>query len=148
MELQEAGVKLERVEGDALLDIKFKKCGVMQIPRIIIEDRIKSFFRNLVVYEEYCPNNQLSYINNHLRFLDCLINSPKDVEILSRCRIIDNLLSDAEVVSTIFKRINDAVTMPDNQFQYADIFDMVKVHCSKHRNRWMANLKHDYLNSH
>ncbi|GFY81626.1 transmembrane protein, putative [Actinidia rufa] len=144
--LREAGVKLKKVEDGTLFDIKFKN-GVMQIPSLTIEDRTESFFRNLIAYEQYCPDNQLSYITDYIRFVDCLIDSPKDVAILSRCGIIDNWLGDDEVVSRIFNRISDAVTMPSNQFQYADIFNKVNVHCSRRRNRWMAKLNRNYLNS-
>ncbi|PSS35672.1 UPF0481 protein [Actinidia chinensis var. chinensis] len=144
--LREAGVKLKKVEDGTLFDIKFKN-GVMQIPSLTIEDRTESFFRNLIAYEQYCPDNQLSYITDYVRFVDCLIDSPKDVAILSRCGIIDNWLGDDEVVSRIFNRISDAVTMPSNQFQYADIFNKVNVHCSRRGNRWMAKLNRNYLNS-
>ncbi|XP_057475916.1 UPF0481 protein At3g47200-like [Actinidia eriantha] len=137
-ELQEAGVKLEKIEEGALLDIKFKKHGVMQIPPLTIEDRTESFFRNLIAYEQYYPDNQLNYITDYMRFVDCLIDSPKDVAILSRRGIINNWLGDDEVVSTICNRISDGVTAPNNYFQYADIFNKVNVHCSRRRNRWMA----------
>ena len=119
----------------------------MQIPPLTIEDRTESFFRNLIAYEQYCPDNQLSYITDYMRFVDCLIDSPKDVAILSRRGIIDNWLGNDEVVSTIFNRISDAVTAPSNHFQYADIFNKVNVHCSKRWNRWMAKLNRNYLNS-
>ncbi|KAI7981426.1 UPF0481 protein [Camellia lanceoleosa] len=146
IELREAGVKLVMIEGASLFDIKFKN-GVMKIPPLTIEDRTESFFRNLIAYEQYCPNNQLTCIIDYVRFMDCLIDSPKDVEILSRCGIIDNWLGDNEVVSTIFNKISDAVTVPSSHFQYADIFNWVNIHCSKRWNRWMAMLNWNYLNS-
>ncbi|KAL7177195.1 hypothetical protein ACSBR2_030516 [Camellia fascicularis] len=146
IELREAGVKLVKIEGASLFDIKFEN-GVMKIPPLTIEDRTESFFRNLIAYEQYCPENQLTYITDYVRFMDCLIDSPKDVEILSRHAIIDNWLGDNEVVSTIFNKISDAVTGPSRHFQYADIFNRVNIHCNKRRNRWMAKLNRNYLNS-
>ncbi|GMP78001.1 hypothetical protein CsSME_00034096 [Camellia sinensis var. sinensis] len=146
IELREAGVKLVKIEGASLFAIKFEN-GAMKIPPLTIEDRTESFFRNLIAYEQYCPDNQPTYITNYVRFMDCLIDSPKDVEILSRRGIIDNWLGDNEVVSTIFNKISDAVTGPSSHFQYADIFNRVNIHCSKRRNRWMAKLNRNYLNS-
>ncbi|CAL5416766.1 unnamed protein product [Camellia sinensis] len=146
IELQEAGVKLVKIEGASLFDIKFEY-GVMKIPPLTIEDRTESFFRNLTAYEQYCPDNQLTYIADYVGFMDCLIDSPKDVEILSRRGIIDNWLGDDEVVSTIFNKFSDAVTGPTSHFQYADIVNRVNIHCSKRRNRWMAMLNRNYLNS-
>ncbi|KAL7177194.1 hypothetical protein ACSBR2_030515 [Camellia fascicularis] len=119
----------------------------MKIPPLTIEDRTKSFFRNLIAYGQYCPDNQLTYITSYVGFMDCLIDSPKEVEILSRRGIIDNWLGDNEVVSTIFNKINDAVTGPTSHFQYADIVNRVNIHYGKHRNRWMAKLNRNYLNS-
>ncbi|KAI8003848.1 UPF0481 protein [Camellia lanceoleosa] len=107
IELQEAGVKLVKIEGASLFDIKFEY-GVMKIPSLTIEDRTESFLRNLIAYEQYCPDNQLTYITDYVGFMDCLIDSPKDVEILSRRGIIDNWLGNNEVVSTIFSKISDA----------------------------------------
>ncbi|KAI8003769.1 ABC transporter C family member 2 [Camellia lanceoleosa] len=111
--------------GSSLFDIKFEN-GVMKIPPLTIEDRTESFFRNLIAYEQYCPDNQLTYITDYVRFMDCLIDSPKDVEILSHRGIIDNWLGDNEVVSMIFNKISDAVTGPSSHFQYANIFNRVR----------------------
>ncbi|KAI8003415.1 UPF0481 protein [Camellia lanceoleosa] len=146
IELQEAGVKLVKIEGASLFDIKFEY-GVMKIPSLTIEDRTESFLRNLIAYEQYCPDNQLTYITDYVGFMDCLIDSPKDVEILSRRGIIDNWLGNNEVVSTIFSKISDAVTGPTSHFQYADIVNRVNIHCDKRWNRWMAKLNQNYLNS-
>ncbi|XP_028065195.1 UPF0481 protein At3g47200-like [Camellia sinensis] len=146
IELQEAGVQLVKIEGASLFDIKFEY-GVMKIPPLTIEDRTESFFRNLIAYEQYCPDNLLTYITDYVGFMDCLIYSPKDVEILSRRGIIDNWLGDDEVVSTIFNKISDAVTGPTSYFQYADIVNRVNIHCGKRRNQWMAKLNRNYLNS-
>ncbi|GMP77999.1 hypothetical protein CsSME_00034094 [Camellia sinensis var. sinensis] len=119
----------------------------MKIPPLTIEDRTESFFRNLIMYEQYCPDNQLTYITDYVRFMDCLIDSPKDVEILSCSGIIDNWLGDNEVVSTIFNKISDAIIVPSSHFQYADIFNRVNIHCDKRWNQWMAKFIQNYLNS-
>ncbi|THG19524.1 hypothetical protein TEA_027430 [Camellia sinensis var. sinensis] len=75
IELREAGVKLVKIEGASLFDVKFEN-----------------------------------------GFMDCLIDSPKDVEIPSRHGIIDDWLGDNEVVSTIFNKISDTVTGLSSHF--------------------------------
>ncbi|KAI8004607.1 UPF0481 protein [Camellia lanceoleosa] len=145
-ELQEAGVKLKKDKRGKLFDIKFKS-GVMQIPPITIEDRTETFFRNLIAYEEYCPDNELSYVIDYVKFMDCLIKSPKDVEILCRYGIIDNWQGDYGVVARLFNKISAAVTGPGKHFRYADVFNKVNNHRRKRRNRWMAILNRNYLNS-
>ncbi|KAL7209504.1 hypothetical protein ACSBR1_031113 [Camellia fascicularis] len=133
-ELREAGVKVEKVvEEGNLFAIKFQT-GVLQIPPLTIEDITESFFRNLIAYEQYCIDNHLSYVPDYVRFVDCLIDSPKDVEIPSQSGIINNWLGDDEVVSRIFNKISDAVTVPSNHFRYGDIFNKVNIHCIKRGN--------------
>ncbi|KAI7981673.1 UPF0481 protein [Camellia lanceoleosa] len=61
-ELREAGLKVEKVvEEGNLLAIKFQT-DVLQIPPLTIKDMTESFFRNLIVYEQYCIDNHLSYV--------------------------------------------------------------------------------------
>ncbi|KAL7177201.1 hypothetical protein ACSBR2_030521 [Camellia fascicularis] len=124
-ELREARVKVEKVvEEGNLFAIKFQT-GVLQIPPLTIEDITESFFRNLITYEQYCIDNHLSYVPDYVRFVDCLIDSPKDVEIPSQSGIINNWLGDDEVVSRIFNKISDAVTVPSNHFRCGDIFNKI-----------------------
>ncbi|CAL5407563.1 unnamed protein product [Camellia sinensis] len=147
-ELQEAGVKIEKFEvtGGSLFDIKFKS-GVLQIPPLTIEGRTGSFFRNLIAYEQYSPDSQLRYVTDYVKFLDCLIDSPKDVKILSRCGIIDNWLGDDEAVSNLFNKISDTVSGTSTHFQYADIFNEVNIHCSQPWNLYRATLNRNYFNN-
>ncbi|KAI8009061.1 UPF0481 protein [Camellia lanceoleosa] len=147
-ELQEAGVKIEKFEvtGGTLFDIGFKS-GVMQIPPLTIEGRTESFFRNLIAYEQYSPDNQFSYVTDYVKFLDCLIDSPKDVKILSRRGIIDNWLGDDEAVSNLFNKISDTVSGTSIHFRYADIFNRVNIHCSQPWNLYRASLNRNYLNN-
>ncbi|KAI8009053.1 UPF0481 protein [Camellia lanceoleosa] len=146
-ELLEAGVKLKKfkVTRGSLFDIKFDK-GKLYIPSFTVEDRTESIFRNLIAYEQYCPDNQRSYVTDYVKLLDCLIDSPKDVEILSGLGIIDNWLGHDEAVSNIFNKISDAVSGTSMHFRYADIFNSVNIYCRRPYNRWMANLNRNYCN--
>ncbi|CAK9173721.1 unnamed protein product [Ilex paraguariensis] len=145
-ELREAGIQFVKNEKCSLFDIKFDN-GVMQIHPLIIEDRTETFFRNLIAYEQYGQDTDFRYVTDYVIFLDNLIDSPKDVDILCRRGIIDNWLGDGEVVSNIFNKITDAVTTPNNHFHYAEIFTKVNIHCNKRVNRWMAKLRRNYFNS-
>ncbi|KAH7835628.1 hypothetical protein Vadar_028101 [Vaccinium darrowii] len=133
-----------------LFDIKYQNGvlrGVLQIPPLKIEDWTESFFRNLIAYEQYCPDKQLCYITDYLTFMNSLVDSPKDVALLSRRGIIDNWIGDDEVVSKMFNTIGDAITQRSNQFHYVDIFSKVNTRCEKRCSRWMAKLNRNYLNS-
>jgi hypothetical protein len=145
IELQEAGVKFKKLErGCSFFDIKFKN-GVMEIPPLRVGDPSESLFRNLIAYEQYSRNNHLKYVTDYVSFMDCLINSPKDVELLRRQGIIENWLGDDEAVSTMFNKLCDEVIV--SNLCYAEIFRDVNIHCHRRWNVWIANLRHNYFNS-
>ncbi|KAL7145239.1 hypothetical protein ABFS83_07G067700 [Erythranthe nasuta] len=145
-ELREANVKFKRIEGVPLLDLRFKD-GTMLLSPLTIEDRTESLFRNLMAYEQYFGNGKTCYVTEYVMFLDCLIDSSRDVAILSRHGIIDNWLGDNEVVANMFNKLTDSIAGPRIRFVYANVFEEVNEHCNRRRNRWMAKLRRSYLNS-
>ncbi|XP_031250336.1 UPF0481 protein At3g47200-like [Pistacia vera] len=150
-ELKEAGIKFRKGKEDSLFAIKFKN-GVMEIPRLEIRGETESIFRNLIVYENYSTNeneintNSRHVISDYMKFMDCLIDSQNDVELLCRCNILHNCLGDDKTVANMFNSIGDFVTLsPDNYF--FDIFIKVNEHCGQKRHKWIAHLKHRYFYS-
>ncbi|KAH6757945.1 hypothetical protein C2S52_023183 [Perilla frutescens var. hirtella] len=87
-------------------------------------------------------------VTDYVKLLDCIVDSSKDVEILSRLGILENWLGDDEVIAKMVNQLNDLVAHGDISFIYnANIFENVNEHCRKRRNRWMAKLRRNYLNS-
>ncbi|XAR54484.1 hypothetical protein NMG60_11029629 [Bertholletia excelsa] len=144
-ELTEAGVKFKKVEGRTLFDIRFSK-GVMEMPCLPVGDETDFVARNLIAYEQYLPNDGPNYVTDYFAFIDCLVNSSKDVELLREEGIIDNWLGDNETVVTVFNKICNDVSSPMNLY-YVEIFCQVNKHCRKRVNRWIANLNHNYFNT-
>lgn len=151
-ELTEAGIKLEKIaqedifSQEAIFDIEFKN-GTLQIPTLTIEERTESFLRNLVAYEQYCGDDQINIVTDYVTFLGCLIKSERDVTKLSHHGIIHNFVGENEVISEMFNKMMVCITGPSRNFHYAEIFRRVNIHCDKRRNRWMAKLRRNYLNS-
>ncbi|OMO92694.1 hypothetical protein COLO4_17390 [Corchorus olitorius] len=155
-ELREAGIKFEKikveqkykkveVEGDSLFDISFDK-GKMMIPTLSIYADTERLFRNLMAYEQFIIGRP-TFVADYVTFMDSLINSGKDVEILCRRGIITNWLGDDEVVATMFNRLRDFSSPPRYNFYYAKAFDDINKHCKQRRNIWKAKLRHDYCNT-
>ncbi|KAM7489072.1 hypothetical protein LguiB_026556 [Lonicera macranthoides] len=146
-ELREAGIKIQKVEGK-LFDIDFEN-KTLKIPPLTIEDRTESILRNLIAYEqydEYYPH--FNFVCDYVKFLDCLIHSPKDVEILRQSGIIVNWKSNDEGVSTIFNHICESVVGPSKRdFCYIRTFNRINKHCSQRCNRWMASLRRYYMSN-
>jgi hypothetical protein len=144
-ELQEAGVKFKKLETGGFLDIKFNN-GVMEIPLLKIVDSTESMLRNMIAYEQYNQNNNPKYFTEYMNFMDNLINSPKDVELLRLRGIIVHWLGDDEAVSTMFNKLGENVILVSN-LCFAQIFRDVNKHCHRRRNVRMAKLRRNYFNS-
>ncbi|KAL0291931.1 UNVERIFIED_CONTAM: hypothetical protein Scaly_2614200 [Sesamum calycinum] len=144
--LKEANVKFARYDNVTLFNIRFEN-GTIFLAPLTVEDRTDSLFRNLIAYEQYFQDTKFSLVTDYVKFLDCLIDSSRDVQILCRCGVIDNWLGDDEAVANMFNKLSDSVTGPGSSFVYAEIFDSINEHCNKRRNRWMAKLRRNYLNS-
>ncbi|KAG9151887.1 hypothetical protein Leryth_002162 [Lithospermum erythrorhizon] len=117
--LAEAGVKFEKLAEGNLFDITFKN-GVMSIPPLRIENRTESVFRNLIAFEQYSDDNCYKIVTEYASFMDRLIDTPKDVEILSTRGIVDNWLGDDEVISNMFNKMVLS-TVSSKHFIYDDV---------------------------
>ncbi|XP_051139218.1 UPF0481 protein At3g47200-like isoform X2 [Andrographis paniculata] len=144
-ELQEAGIEFEEGQSGKILDIKFDK-GVLKIPSFIVSDGMEPVLRNLILYEHlFNDSAHPQYVTDYAFFLQCLINSPKDVEILRLRGIMTNLLGN-DMVHQMFRRLGRN-TFVSKVFCYGDVFEKVNIHCGLHRNVLMANLRRNYFNS-
>ncbi|CAK9172963.1 unnamed protein product [Ilex paraguariensis] len=144
-ELQEAGILLkEAKESISFLDVRFTN-GVLEIPSFVIEDLTENFFRNLMTYEQYCPATS-PYVTDYIIFMNRLINSSKDVELLRRCGIIiDWFGNDVAVHAMLTNLAKNAMRM--GKFSYSEVCKNLHLHCRRRRNVWMANLRRNYLNN-
>ncbi|KAL7247885.1 hypothetical protein ACSBR2_002731 [Camellia fascicularis] len=100
--LRRAGINLRqgKVAEDSFLVVKFKN-GVLEMPTIFIDDFMSCFIINCIAYEQ-CQKNCSKHFTTYATFLDCLINTAKDVEYLSDQNIIENYFgTDAELAKFI-----------------------------------------------
>ncbi|XP_042988945.1 uncharacterized protein LOC122316474 [Carya illinoinensis] len=145
-ELKEGGVKFKKAKQHTTFAIQFSN-GELEISPLTIEDETETFLRNLIAYEQYDPNMVSSYVIDYMCFMDDLIDSPKDVELLRRKGIIENRLGKDAVVSTMFNKLGHHVgSSPSNSIYVKTSIEMNK-HCAKRWNVWMAKLRHNYFNS-
>ncbi|KAG2726276.1 hypothetical protein I3760_01G104800 [Carya illinoinensis] len=147
-ELEEAGIKFKKAEKRDVFSIKFNK-GLMEISPLSIEDETETYIRNLMAYEQYCERHKgYNYVTNYVCFMDDLINTPKDVELLRRSRIIRNYLGDDGVTSTMVNNLGRDINIISSRSSiYARTSMYVNMHCRRSWNVWLAKLRHDYFNS-
>ncbi|KAL5574236.1 hypothetical protein UlMin_023833 [Ulmus minor] len=145
--LEEFGVVFKKAEkGAKLRDITFtKNGGLLKIPQLMISDRTETIFRNLVAYEKYIEKSDFT---DYLFFMDCLINSPKDVELLRHRGIIENMLGDNEYVSLMFNKIcSYVVTEISTDSDFDGLCQDINEYSARRRNKWMAKLQRQYFSS-
>ncbi|XP_022722244.1 UPF0481 protein At3g47200-like [Durio zibethinus] len=145
-ELKEAGIKFKNVKGESLYDIKFEK-GTLKIPTLEINDWTNCLLRNLIALEQFSSCGDITHITDYAVFMDCLINSAKDVEILTHRGIVNNNLGNDEAVATMFNRLTDSVTYSSKKYYYREVSDKVNAYCGGRWNKRLANLNHYYFNS-
>ncbi|KAG2726614.1 hypothetical protein I3760_01G121800 [Carya illinoinensis] len=132
IELKEGGVKFKKAKQRATFAIQFSN---------------GTFLRNLIAYEQNDAYKVSNYITDYMCFMDDLIDSPKDVELLRRKGIIENWLGEDEVVSTMVNKLGHHVFFSPNNSIYAKTSIDMNKHCAKRWNVWMAKLRHKYFNS-
>ncbi|KAL4297404.1 hypothetical protein GQ457_12G004860 [Hibiscus cannabinus] len=119
---------------------------VLKIPTLRVDDNTERLLRNFMAYEQFTQMDEPTYVSDYVVFMDNLINSGKDVQLLCNSGIIDNWLGDYEVVAQMFNKLRDCVCFTDD-FYYAETFVRVNKHCQRKWNKYKAILKKDYFYS-
>ncbi|PIN08119.1 hypothetical protein CDL12_19312 [Handroanthus impetiginosus] len=117
-ELQEAGVKFHRAEESCLFNVVFNR-GELTLPSLIVNDLTETFFRNLIAFE-HCGYNSKD-ITSYVIFMDNLINTPNDVDLLVKHGIIKNQLGESKVVAELFNNLYKEVVTETDNFYFAKL---------------------------
>jgi hypothetical protein len=141
-ELSDAGIHFEVSKTQFIHDINFQN-GVLSLPVFNAHDDTEKHLLNLFAFEKLYPctgHEVLSY----MFFMDNLINTERDVELLRSKGIIKNLLSSDEELAQLVNSLGSgALITPFSRLD--DVQRMVSQHCRKPWNRWRASFAHTYL---
>ncbi|KAM7492980.1 hypothetical protein LguiB_027589 [Lonicera macranthoides] len=103
MQLQEAGVELLKVSSsDSLLDIKFTK-GVLEIPVLIVHDFFELIMSHILILES-CHYPDQSYIGHYVFFMQMLVDTDKDADILIQNGIVEDWMGRSSTVAALFNK--------------------------------------------
>uniref|UniRef100_A0A6N2MD34 Uncharacterized protein n=1 Tax=Salix viminalis TaxID=40686 RepID=A0A6N2MD34_SALVM len=100
MELHQSGVKFKNPKRNSLFDIRFSS-GILEIPRLTIDDSTEILFRNVQAFEQCHHRFENMFVSNYITFISCLVRAPTDVEVLVRDENLKNLLNSDEAVSNL-----------------------------------------------
>ncbi|XXG72759.1 hypothetical protein AAC387_Pa07g1782 [Persea americana] len=151
--LEAGGIKLRKPDDDGgstttdsrttELSIKFQN-GVLEIPPLQIWDKTNVGFLNFIAFEQcYCHCKK--YFTAYTTFMDCLINTNKDVAILCRNRIIDSWLGSEEDLVAVYNNMGREVIKYDEDFYLAGVCKEINRYSNKVWPKMRSTLVHDYF---
>ncbi|XP_059639066.1 UPF0481 protein At3g47200-like [Cornus florida] len=143
-QLQEAGMKFKKGSSNCMLDITRGSMELLEIPHLTIWSGTESLLLNLVALEEYQYLFD-SYIIDYIYFMDRLIDSAKDVDLLVQNKIFENRLGDSSAVASLFNKLALQVSLCDRNYYYSDLSDSLNDYCNNWWHRSKAVLKRDYF---
>nr|XP_010921574.1 UPF0481 protein At3g47200-like [Elaeis guineensis] len=141
--LQQAGVVFKKKTAVSWLDVTFEN-GVMEIPFLSIEDTTKSRFVNLVAFEQ-CYRGGAGDFTSYATFMDCIIDTGKDVAVLEQSGIIENKLATDEDAALFFNQLRECGYLDYDKHYLAGLFAKVNRYCESDWHKWRAKLMHDYF---
>ncbi|KAM7492994.1 hypothetical protein LguiB_027603 [Lonicera macranthoides] len=146
VQLQEAGVQFLKLgSSDSLLDIKYTK-GVLEIPLLVVEDYFELVLSNILVLES-CHYFYDSYISDYFFFMQMLVDSAKDVDLLIHEGIIEDWTGRSSTVVDQFHKVGRELAIYIPSYYFYDISRSLNMYCNVTRHKWKATFKRDYCSS-
>uniref|UniRef100_A0A6N2K355 Uncharacterized protein n=1 Tax=Salix viminalis TaxID=40686 RepID=A0A6N2K355_SALVM len=133
-------LKVSDSEHRSILDIKFKN-GSLEMPLVLIQETTEVIIRNLISYEQCSPQCD-DRITSYAVLLDSLINTTKDMDILTRSGIINNWLNPEEATQFFNKLYHDAFL---KKYYYQKLHRDVNKYYRRRCPRWRALLMRNYF---
>ncbi|CAL2234810.1 unnamed protein product [Prunus armeniaca] len=142
-ELYQAGVKFKVGSRKNIFDIRFTD-GILEIPKIRVEDHTEISLRNLLAFEQCHYDHK--YVGDYMIIMDRFVNNASDVDLLVDRGIIENVLGDRKEVAALFNNLGIGIFgSPD--FTFANLCQDLNRYCSSTRHKRMANLRQNYFNT-
>ena len=144
-QLHEAGVKFKKSSEKSLLGIHFdSKRGVLEIPCLTLDDSTEILFRNIIALEQ---SQGKGYVTDYFVFLDFLIDTAKDIDLLCNKEIVVNHLGDSNAATSVVNKLNTDVIWYDTNSEYLRICEELNRFYKKPCHRWKATFMHQYFNT-
>ncbi|XP_020594579.1 UPF0481 protein At3g47200-like, partial [Phalaenopsis equestris] len=142
--LHEAGITFQQSPSTALTAIDFKpRCGILTLPCITVDDTTQYEFLNMVALEHLHAGCG-SEISSYLAFMDALVDSAEDVQLLHKNGLVNNGLGSDDDFARLFNSMSREVIV-DQGGSLGSVQVSVEKYCRKRWNNWKANLVHTYF---
>ncbi|KAG6743741.1 hypothetical protein POTOM_052442 [Populus tomentosa] len=145
-ELRNIGIHFKPSKTDLFTDVQFKRRWLitrsLYIPPLRIDSSTKSLLLNLVAYEA-CHNK--SRVTSYVCFMDSLIDTPRDVQVLRSKGILLNTLGSDEQAAELFNQI--ASHLIPYPYAYFQVKSSIEKEHRKVIRKWVAMWLRVYFNS-
>ncbi|CAA7033177.1 unnamed protein product [Microthlaspi erraticum] len=140
--LDKGGVKIKALEEEFPVRVKFdRKNGCLEIPPFKADDDVEIIIRNIMALEQ-CHYPFDAHVCSYIMFLDFLIDTEKDVELLVEKEIITNWLGHHEAVAKMVNKL--CLGVPEDGAYYSETAKQVIRHYNGKYNNSRAILKRVY----
>jgi Plant protein of unknown function len=144
-ELKEAGITFKKAESKSIYSVNFSN-GVLKIPYISIQETTKPLLMNLIAFEQ-CSGQKERPLTSYAVFLDCIVNTSRDVLILQQHGIIENILADEKAVAEFLNQLRYCSFLDYEHHHLAELFKNVKKYCDSRWQKHRAKLYRDYFSN-
>ncbi|KAG0485995.1 hypothetical protein HPP92_008090 [Vanilla planifolia] len=144
MELNEAGITFMLSTSPAFTAIKFdSRRGILTLPQITVDDSTEFEILNMVALEHLHAASG-SEVSSFVVFMDALLDSGKDVQLLHRHGVIHNGLGSDKDVAKLFSSMGrEVIVSHGGSLGWVQL--QAENYCRRSWNRWRALLMHQYF---
>ncbi|EOA27001.1 hypothetical protein CARUB_v10023096mg [Capsella rubella] len=141
--LDSAGVDFAHLDkkNELSLVITFER-GILKIPCFLADDNTERVMRNLMALEQ-CHYPLTAYVCNYIAFLDFLIDTDQDVDLLVKKGVIKNWLGHQASVAEMVNKL--CLGLVDFGSHYYEIAERLNQHYESRLNRSIATLRRVYF---
>ncbi|XP_068639608.1 UPF0481 protein At3g47200-like [Aristolochia californica] len=142
--LRDAGIKFKKKKTTGFSNITFHR-GVLEIPYLHVDNYTEVLLRNLIAWEQ-CHPNVGAYFTGYGIFMDFIINTAEDVDILNRHGILEQTLGSEEEVASLFNGLSTNIFYSQHKNDFLPrVCQRLRLYCKGRINIWKANLINDYI---
>ncbi|CAH9084078.1 unnamed protein product [Cuscuta europaea] len=145
--LRRAGieVKLNESERTSFLPVGFSR-GVISMPMLELNDTMCAFLLNCVAFEQ-CHEGGDKLVSDYAGFLDRLVDTGEDVDILCEAKVLDHNLATQDEVAAFVGKLGQKAASDLSKSYLKGVFAGVKEHCGIRRHVYLAEVKAKYFSS-
>ncbi|KAJ6967954.1 UPF0481 protein At3g47200-like [Populus alba] len=148
-ELRNIGIHFKPSKTDLFTDVQFKRGWLitrsLYIPPLRIDNSTRSLLLNLVAYETCHGASNESRVTSYVCFMDSLIDTHRDVQVLRSKGILLNTLGSDEQAAELFNQIASHL-IPD-PYAYIQVKSSIEKEHRKVLKKWVAMWLRVYFKS-